>query len=851
MTLRKSLMAVSLALAAATGYSETVTSAPVKVIGGGAVFAPIPEEARLKRSAIDTDVVLKAAYVADFTLDGDRSKKVWDAAEPIPELYSVQNKKFKYASDIRLLYSPMALYVGAILEQPMGELTAKWDQHDLPVYNDDGLELIFFNEGERSDHLYHFAFNALGYHFDSRNGLRSYNVHGVESKTRRLDDRWEIEVKIPYKGFFRERPFAGDVTAARIHRFFAKEHIRGSTPRLLKDGNEQKSRMAKLEFLPPTGDAAAALGKEAEAYRARRKKEISEMRIAKARKLINEREGAAFVFKGEKHPAYQEALAAIEQMKKAFERFDAGEMKEDELLALANGFEAYVARHAYLVWKGDLWAYGTPDSRPRDSEGGIKPLVFRLLGNEREQVCLELTGLLSGPRADIRFVAEEVNKKGMFLSRDAIRIFEEPFVTFEKDPITAPLVAKAGNTVTLTPGATTRVWVQVDSRGVAPGRYQTKILLKPAYDTAFATREIPVEINVAETTLPETREWPLRTFFWGPNTYDNDETQVLKMMHAAHVTHGWTKARLYEYGIHSDRYKTRPPKGETRTYDPESAATANELFFRTAKELGMRFVFGWGTPHEVEWFRIMDKRLTGMGFSRDDFIFKTGIRDEFVKADIPKYADHRAAVAACPEKWKFQAVYLSAPPPTGATMDDIEAAGLSDTHKFWTVIHGLLKKEKTGEEVIRRLRAKGCEVWSYKCSLYMQTRSILEYYRMYLWEAHLMGLDGVAIWCSGTPNGDPWDAKDGYDDGILWGGVDKTMVSTKRFEAFREGLEDIAYMVLLENIVADEKTPNGQKVRCRKLLDMRAQLIRVADQSQVNAWREEAVDILSEKMTAR
>ena len=827
-----------------SAFGVLVTSRPVKVAGGGDVFAPIPEETRVKRTAIDTDVVLKAAYVADFELDGNRGKDVWKAAEPVPELVSVRGERFPHASDIRLLYSAKALYVGAVLWQPMKDLTAKWDQNDLPVYNDDGLELIFFNEGQKSDHLYHFAFNALGHYFDSRNGLRSYNVRGIESKTRRLADRWEIEIKIPYRGFFRERPFAGDVTAARIHRFMAKGHRRGSAPRLLENGNEQKKRMAKLLFLPPDKGGAEALAREAAEYRSRRTKQIADERLAKARRIFEERRAAAILYRNEKSPVFREALAALAQMKRAFADFEAGKMSEEDLLATSNGFADYVSRHAYLVWRGDLWANGDVDARPPEDAGCIRPIVLKMLGNEREQVCLELTGLLCGPRADIRFVPAGVDAQRQFLSRDAVRIYEEPFVRFEKDAITAPLVERAGNVVTLTPGATTRVWVQVDSRGVVPGTYQTKILLKPLHDESVAVREIPLVVTVAEATLPETRDWPLKTFFWGPNFYDNDEAQVLRLMHGAHVTHGWTKARLYEYGITNDAVKIRPPKGAP-SFDPQVASTANELFFRTAKELGMRFVFGWGTPQDVEWFRLMDRRLTGMGFTRDDFIFKTGIRDEFAKADIPRYAEARARAAACPEKWKFQAVYLSTPPPTGATMDDIEAAGLSDTHKFWTVIRGLLKDKERGPEVIRRLRAKQCEVWSYECNLYMQTRSILSYYRLYLWEARLLGLDGAAVWCSGSPNGDPWDAKDGYDDGILWGGNAKTMVTTKRFEAFREGLEDVAYMALLEKAVNDSKTSKETAGKCRALLDARAELLNTESQARIDEWRTAAVEILS------
>jgi hypothetical protein len=177
----------------------------------------------------------------------------------------------------------------------------------------------------------------------------------------------------------------------------------------------------------------------------------------------------------------------------------------------------------------------------------------------------------------------------------------------------------------------------------------------------------------------------------------------------------------------------------------------------------------------------------------------------------------------------FQCVYLSTPPPTGATMDDIEAAKLPEFFKMWTVIDGVFRDHKRGLDVTRRLRAKGCKVWTYTCSRYMQTQDVLNYYRFYLWRTYMRGLDGAAMWTSGSRNGaDGWDTRDGYDDGVLWCGVDKKMVPTKRFEAFREGLEDVAYMSLLEKA--------GTKA-AKALLGTREDVIKSHDQKTLDAWR--------------
>ena len=154
------------------------------------------------------------------------------------------------------------------------------------------------------------------------------------------------------------------------------------------------------------------------------------------------------------------------------------------------------------------------------------------------------------------------------------------------------------------------------------------------------------------------------------------------------------------------------------------------------------------------------------------------------------------------------------------------------------IIHGVFKDKERGEDITRRLRAKGCKVWSYRCSLYMQTRDILNYYRFYLWDSYMRGLDGVGIWCSGTRQGDDgFDSRDGYDDGITWYGNDKQQIPTKRLQAFREGLEDIAYMDALSKAIAKAKESNRDVSKAQALLDKRASVIEKADFADVDRWR--------------
>ena len=861
---------VAAAVAAVACSAETKTSAAVAVLAHDQAFAPMEAAGSGKstETLVDCPEVFEAAFVGDFKIDGDMDKDVWKAAKPISGFESRNPRRpMEAKSELKLLYSESAIYIGGVFWQPMKTMHAEYDQHDMPVYNDDSLEAFFFVSGENRVDLYHWAFNPLGAYLDMRNDSKTYWTKGIKVKTRRFDDRWTLEVKIPYGGMKMDCPLAGDFFGARFCRRVNNPRSIGAVPYLRTLGNDQRANFGKLLFCEPKGGLTEKMKERARTYRAEKTAERLRNRLLDIKRSVVAQECALTFWGKRQHPALETARLGVAQMRTAFDAFlkkhgealKAGrpvdEKESKAFFDLAAGFSKFVSDNVCLVWPTSPWQTGAASDLPPEKGWGLAPIAFNQAGNEREAVCLDFAGLLCGARCDLRIVPQtcEDKRKKQFVSADQFEVYEEPYILQEGEVITAPLVRKDGNIVTLTPGHATRVWIVFNSRGVAPGKYATTIALKPATDGSIARRSIPVEMNVWNFTLPETRDWPVKSFFWGPNNFLHDETQALRIMHDHHVTHGWTKSRLYQFGLKNHKTILHGPKGDTLGYDPELAKTANEEFFRTAKDLGMRFVFGWGTPKHPTWFRTMSDRLTGMGFKSEDFVFKSLIKDEFSKKNIPTMAGNRAAVL--PDRirndWWFQAVYLSVPPPAGATIDDIEEAKLPEFYRMWTVIRGLTKDPARGPEVIRRLKAKGCSVWTYECARYMQVKDILTYYRFYPLEAYSLGLDGAAVWCSGTRDGDDgFDSTDGYDDGALWVGNDRRYVTTKRFEAFREGLEDVAYVDRLKNEVERVRAKGGNVANAEALLKEPQTLMANPSQDAVDAWRlavGEAIDDLTRK----
>lgn len=826
----------------------------------GRLFAPIEREEAQNTAIADLTNDFHTVCVPDFPVDGTFSHAAWRRARRIAPLMKRGQtpREMSLKSDIRLLYSNKALYIGGVCFQPMDRMYAKIDQHDLAVWGDDNVEIFLHIPREGNPGFYHYVLNPLGAVYEDCDNRVSYWTVGAEVKVTRSADRWTFEMRLPFEGIPVERPLADDRWGVRICRTVHDPSETGTFPYLPEGGHCQRRYLARLVFGAPEGASAEALAKEAEAFRREARCRRFYREFAAARRRVRTLQGIAPGLPLT-HPFFREAAEGVAQMAEtldAFERKFAADLATRRLipqkeaaafLAEYAGFAEFADAHAYFIWEADPWADGSPDDLPTAETPAVREIVFRQAVNEREGVTLNARAVLAGTRADLRFVPKTMNSNGLSLPKYVFEVRTEPFIRYENKVISAPLVKTDGDIVTLTSGETTRIRLTLNSRNVKPGDYATVLTVKSAYDTAITDRTLAIRAKIWRFALPEPCDWPLQSFFWGPHEKNNDEVQVLKLMHDYHVSQGWTKGHLYQYGL-SERDWYAPPRAKfAHDFDPELAATTNEEFFRTAKALKMRFVFGWGTPMHPEWFRLMSDRLTKMGFQPRDFIFKSLIADEFAKSDIPKCAAERLAVSAVSTNWWFQNVYLSIPPPQGATMDDIERAGLSEFYRQWTVIHGMLKDPERGPEVIRRLRAKGCEVWSYKCNTYMQSQDILSYYRLYLWDCYMMGLDGAALWCSGSPSvyQDGFDSRDGYDDGALWAVEKAQCIPTKRFESFREGLEDVAYMARLEKIVAErEKRHEPVPPEARDLLDAREGILQRARFAEVLDWRDRIGELL-------
>ena len=122
---------------------------------------------------------------------------------------------------------------------------------------------------------------------------------------------------------------------------------------------------------------------------------------------------------------------------------------------------------------------------------------------------------------------------------------------------------------------------------------------------------------------------------------------------------------------------------------------------------------------------------------------------------------------------------------------------------------------------LRTIKGFGKEVWLYECHGPGKANHPYSYYRLMPWRAFKRGLTGVGFW-SYTTHRDivPWDDTGtaiGYY-GVVYGAAEssrtsagKTIIPSRRWEAWREGIEDYVYLSELKKAINRMKTRDPSK----------------------------------------
>jgi hypothetical protein len=367
--------------------------------------------------------------------------------------------------------------------------------------------------------------------------------------------------------------------------------------------------------------------------------------------------------------------------------------------------------------------------------------------------------------------------------------------------------------------------VSVDAHGAKPGVYEGKITVQPL-TVAPAARTIPIRVEVPGLALDKHFPLALCTWDYVPNNWFPDQTEAVLDDMTRHGVSIWPRsdcippAKLDTDGklvfdwskldVAMRRFQgrgqilfqvTTPPITFATPPSPEAKHQAELAYLRSWRDY-LR-AHGWNYADYA--FYPLDE--PGLDYGKNLSVLVNAAK-LFREAD-PKFR-----------------IYTD-PVPTLCWADFQQIEPLIDV---WCPVMRLVSGLLANDPRIRRIVDSKKTVWSYECISQVKSLSPLCYNRANAWRGYYFGLTGIGFWTHSTTDVDHWLPGKTINDeyALVYPGT--LPVPSVRWEAVRDGLEDVGAMALLRRAIA-EREQDGAK----------PELVRAAKE----ALRIAQVDILS------
>ncbi len=338
-----------------------------------------------------------------------------------------------------------------------------------------------------------------------------------------------------------------------------------------------------------------------------------------------------------------------------------------------------------------------------------------------------------------------------------------------------------------------KVWLSADAHGASAGEYAGSVTVTPLYGVAEPVT-LPLVIVVPDLQMPDPLPLTLCTWDYVPNNWFGEfaapETLDDMMRHGVNVfpRTDLPEGKVDETGKLSmdwakldamlDRLRGRgkiliqlcvPPLSFAQPPDPDQKHA-----------------------REVDYVRALRDHLVEKGLAYDDFALYPV--DEPGLDYGPRVPIYVTAAQLFREADPQLRIYTD-PVPGLSLKDYQQIAPLTD---LWCPNMRLVNGLVAGDPRINDIMASGKTVWSYECVSQVRSLSPLCYNRSNAWRAWYFGLDGIGFWTHCTTPTDPWlTGKTTQDEyALVYPG--REPVPSVRWEAVRDGLEDIGALSLLK-----------------------------------------------------
>lgn len=387
---------------------------------------------------------------------------------------------------------------------------------------------------------------------------------------------------------------------------------------------------------------------------------------------------------------------------------------------------------------------------------------------------------------------------------DLLEVVDVPTQTLDTSADALPRMNSA-HVLTL-PGQDARqLWLSINTKGLTPGKWTTQVHLR-TLEPGPKTFSAPLTITVWDTPLGDTNV--LRHCNWAyvySSRLKDHETESIADM-TAHGTNVFVTS-----------FAPRATFDESGRIAGQIDYTDHDAFVRVYAKEGMVLFQNLGAltgpggmdseaykKAYIPWMHAWVAHLKEMGVGYDGFAMYPVDEPGLNEGLVDLYLNNAMLTREADPK-----VLMYTDPVERITAEELQS--MVPYVDIWCPNrNGFLLN--TGAEKLKIMQDSGAQMWNYECDGNAKHQSPLGYYRAQAWLAWHHGLTGIGFWSYCTSSADPWYRSAESPDYLMVYQGDG-VVSSKRWEAVRDGVEDYAMLHALRDAVAKQRGAHPETAR--------------------------------------
>ncbi|MCK4308253.1 DUF4091 domain-containing protein, partial [candidate division WOR-3 bacterium] len=472
-------------------------------------------------------------------------------------------------------------------------------------------------------------------------------------------------------------------------------------------------------------------------------------------------------------------------------------------------FKFYALKDEYLVWqKNPLNSLSLLRNKIPMNLKKTKEINLIMGMNEEEMVSLVITNLRDNPLCGRIMVSRFKDGKGQFISPDFIELRAPVFVELRGHKLVDDLLPSLNeiNEITIPARENKEILFIVDSHNLSAGNYKGIIDIRPFERKTVKTVKFNISVLPVDLKEDHLRFWPFGIFSGIPEELLGD--YIKDMAHHRGNAFTMSSGRVPNPVLDAQKRVKEPFEAHKlpffnkllslcKEYWAEETIVAVPTFraYPYLERKGLEYLSPEWKNALKTYFTALIAHLKEFGFSEENIALFP--YDEISgKEGSERFCEVAKIIKEVNPKVK---IFLTQGGHTA--LEDIKIT--SPYVDIWcpNVMH-LSKKDKMAV-----MKATGKPIWSYDNRIARLTGSPLTV-RKYAWMSWKENLQGIGSWAYDYWAGDPWsefDAKSKRSNRAYIYPGKRGPIPSRRWEAFRETMEDHETLFCLKNAIKEAK----------------------------------------------